>query len=174
MEYITIREAQKLTNKSNQYIYKLANKEEYKEKFKDIDGIKKVEKEFIINYFNKKTKKEIPNSVENNDLYSKDKRNNEPKEEVYIDYVNDLKDIIKDLQNQLKAKDKQIEELNNTIQTTQLLLSQQQQLQLQVVEKLEAPKEEKNYIVEEKSFFKRLFKQQIDKIRRKCYFKENE
>ena len=152
MEWITIKEAITLVNKSNQAIYKLSTKEEYKEHFKVYNGVKYVDKDFIIEHYNHQATEVIQNN--NEELKRTIENLQQDKDELY---------------KQLHIKDKQIESLTETNNNTLQLLNQQQQLQYQSVEKISAPTEDKTQeqqqditITEKpkeetKSFFKRLF-----------------
>lgn len=152
MEWITIKEAITLVNKSNQAIYKLSTKEEYKEHFKVYNGVKYVDKDFIIEHYNHQATEVIQNN--NEELKRTIENLQQDKDELY---------------KQLHIKDKQIESLTETNNNTLQLLNQQQQLQYQSVEKISAPTENKTQeqqqditITEKpkeetKSFFKRLF-----------------
>lgn len=163
MEWITIKEAITLVNKSNQAIYKLSTKEEYKKYFKVSNGSKYVDKDFIINYYNHKSTGEL--------------KQTEAIQNYNEEFIEELKKTIENLRQdkeelykQLHIKDKQIEALTETNNNTLQLLNQQQQLQYQSVEKISAPTEDKIQeqqqditIIEKpkeetKSFFKRLFR----------------
>ena len=177
MEWITIKEAITLVNKSNQAIYKLSTKEEYKEHFKVYNGVKYVDKDFIIEHYNHQATEVIQNN--NEELKRTIENLQQDKENLRYDkeeLIEELKRTIENLQQdkdelykQLHIKDKQIESLTETNNNTLQLLNQQQQLQYQSVEKISAPTEDKTQeqqqditITEKpkeetKSFFKRLF-----------------
>lgn len=163
MEWITIKEAITLVNKSNQAIYKLSTKEEYKKHFKVSNGSKYVDKDFIVNYYNHKITGEAkPTEVIQN--------YNEEFIEELKKTIENLRQDKEELYKQLHIKDKQIEALTETNNNTLQLLNQQQQLQYQSVEKISAPTEDKTQeqqhditITEKpkeetKSFFKRIFR----------------
>lgn len=161
MEWITIKEAITLVNKSNQAIYKLSTKEEYKKHFKVSNGSKYVDKDFIVNYYNHKITGELkPTEViqkYSEEIIKEQKETIEnikkDKEEIIRELKETIENLKKDKENlqndkeelykQLSVKDNQIESLTNNYQATLQLLNQQQQLQYQSVEKISAPTEDK-------------------------------
>lgn len=167
MDWITIKEATSLVNKSNQAIYKLSQKEEYKKYFRKVNNAKQVSKEFIVNFYSNQQQEQSKTPIhieeEENNNSSNYERIQELKETIenLRKHIESLQVDKEKLYQQLEIKDKQIEALTDNNKITQQLLNQQQQLQYQSVEKLsvsndeaaaEEPKEET------KGFFKRFFK----------------
>lgn len=167
MKWITIKEATTLVKKSNQALYKLSEKEEYKNFFKKENNIKYVDSDFIIDYYSDNKKQPIIEEENEN-------KENKIVNTYDINRINELNKVIDDLRKdkeklykQLEIKDKQIETLTEDKKITQeqllQLLNQQQHLQLQAVERISNTTKDKDIDIEQevktesKGFFNRLF-----------------